>query len=205
MAHPYDDNGFRHYLKFYDFDMDWYEIAEPIGFDGAKYVKKQLANRWTRDVEYFAIDGLTFPDSFGDILATPRVYNPQGDLSSYMDYGLWYLLENRRLKGSEIKVGYKISRNGVDFREFELDNRDDDLTDGETYYKAKLVEKKIEKVIEDEGEQGESGLSYEVYKITEELFIRLTINTNSYGDDEFINGIEFVKPKEKNIVVYETI
>lgn len=140
MAHPYDDNGFRHYLKFYDFDMDWYEIAEPVGFDGAKYVKKQLPNRWTRDVEYFAIDGLTFPDSFGYRLTTPRVYNPQGDLSNYMDYGLWFLLENRRLKGSEMKVGYKISRNGVDFREFELDNRDADLTDGETYYKAKLVE-----------------------------------------------------------------
>jgi hypothetical protein len=120
--------------------MDWYEIAEPVGFDGAKYVKKQLANRWTRDVEYFAIDGLTFPDAFGDRLTTPRVYNPQGDLSNYMDYGLWYLLENRRVKGSEMKVGYKISRNGVDFREFELDNRDDDLTDGLTYYKCKLIE-----------------------------------------------------------------
>jgi len=140
MAHPYDDNGFRHYLKFYDFNMDWYEICEPVGFDGAKYVKKQLINRWTRDVEYFAIDGLTFPDAFSDRLVAPRVYNPQGNLSSYMDYGLWYLLENRRLKGSEMKVGYKISRNGVDFREFELDNRDDDLTDGETYYKCKLVE-----------------------------------------------------------------
>ena len=140
MAHPYDDNGFRHYLKFYDFNMDWYEICEPIGFDGAKYVKKQLPNRWTRDVEYFAIDGLTFPDVFGEKLTTPRFYNPQGDLSEYMDYGLWYLLENRRLKGSEMKVGYKISRNGVDFKEFELDNRDSDLTDGLTYYKSKLIE-----------------------------------------------------------------
>ena len=140
MAHPYDENGFRHYLKFYDFDMDWYEICEPVGFDGAKYVKKQLPDRWTRDVEYFAIEGLTFPNAFGEKLATPRTYNPQGDLSYYMDYGLWYLLENRRLKGSEMKVGYKISRNGVDFKEFELDNRDEDITDGETYYKSKLIE-----------------------------------------------------------------
>jgi hypothetical protein len=140
MAHPYDENGFRHYLKFYDFNMDWYEICEPVGFDGAKYVKKQLPNRWTRDVEYFAIEGLTFPNAFGEKLATPRTYNPQGDLSHYMDYGLWYLLENRRLKGSEMKVGYKISRNGVDFKEFELDNRDEDITDGETYYKSKLIE-----------------------------------------------------------------
>jgi hypothetical protein len=140
MAHPYDDKGFRHYLKFYDFNMDWYEICEPIGFDAAKYVKKQLANRWTRDVEYFAIDGLTFADTSGQRLPAPRVSNPQGDLSEFMDYGLWYLLENRRLKGSEMKVGYKVSRNGVDFKEFELDNRDEDLTDGLTYYKCKLVE-----------------------------------------------------------------
>lgn len=140
MAHPYDDNGFRHYLKFYDFNMDWYEIPEPIGFDGAKYVKKQLPNRWTRDVEYFAIDGLTFPDAFGDRLPSSRVFNPQGDTSDYMDYGFRFLMENRRLKGSEMKVGYKVSRNGVDFKEFELDNRGDDVTDGETYYKAKLIE-----------------------------------------------------------------
>ena len=129
MAHPYDENGFRHYLKFYDFDMDWYEIAEPIGFDGAKYVKKQLPNRWTRDVEYFAIDGLTFPDAFNSRLAEARVYNPQGDTSEYMDYGFEFLMENRRIKGSEMKVGYKISRDGLDFREFELDCREEDLTE----------------------------------------------------------------------------
>lgn len=140
MAHPYDENGFRHYLKFYDFYMDWYEIAEPIGFDGAKYVKKQLSNRWTRDVEYFAIDGLTFPDAFGSRLSEARVYNPQGDTSDYIDYGFEFLMENRRIKGSEMKVGYKISRNGVDFREFELDSRENDLTDGETYFKCKLIE-----------------------------------------------------------------
>ena len=140
MAHPYDENGFRHYLKFYDFDMDWYEIAEPIGFDGAKYVKKQLPNRWTRDVEYFAIDGLTFPNAFNEKLQESRVFNPQGDISHYMDYGFHFLMENRRLKGSEMKVGYKISRNGIDFKEFELDNRGDDVTDGETYYKSKLIE-----------------------------------------------------------------
>lgn len=140
MAHPYDENGFKHYLKFYDFNMDWYEISEPIGFDGAKYVKKQIANRWTRDVEYFAIDGLTFPNAFNEKLQESRVFNPQGDISHYMDYGFHFLMENRRLKGSEMKVGYKISRNGIDFKEFELDNREEDLTDGETYYKSKLIE-----------------------------------------------------------------
>ena len=140
MAHPYDDNSFKHYLKFYDFDMDWYEICEPVGFDGAKYVKKQLDNRWTRDVEYFAIDGLTFIDAFGEALDIPQVLNAQGDLSYNLSYGLNFLLENRKFKGSEMKVGYKISRNGIDFKEFELDNRGEDITDGETYYKAKLIE-----------------------------------------------------------------
>ena len=78
MAHPYDNNGFTHELKFYDFGMDWYEIAEPIGFDGAKYVKRSLKNGlWARDVEYFAIEGLTFPrESSGKRLPAPRVDNP---------------------------------------------------------------------------------------------------------------------------------
>ncbi len=140
MAHPYDEKGFRHYLKFYDFNMDWYEISEPVGFDGAKYVKEQLPNRWARDLEYFAIDGIRFVDARGIRTVTPFVWNPQGDISNHLDYGLAFLLENRRLKGSEMKVGYKISRNGVDFREFELDSRDEDLTDGETYFKCKLIE-----------------------------------------------------------------
>jgi len=140
MAHPYDDNGFRHYLKFYDFGMDWYEISEPVGFDGAKYVKEQLPNRWGRDLEYFAIDGIRFVDARGIRTVAPFVWNPQGDVSNHLDYGLAFLLENRRIRGSEMKVGYKVSRNGADFKEFELDSRDEDLTDGETYFKCKLIE-----------------------------------------------------------------
>lgn len=140
MAHVYDDNGFRHFLKFYDFGMDWYEISEPIGFDGAKYVKRRLESAmFARDVEYFAIEGLEFPDAFGQKMTTSRTYNPQGDLSEFMDYGFHFIMENRRLKGSEMKIGYKISRNDLDFREFEFSNEGVD-TDGQTYYKCKLVD-----------------------------------------------------------------
>jgi hypothetical protein len=60
MISPIDNNGFKHELKFYDFNMDWYEIPEPIGFDAAKFVIKQDKS-WGRDITYFAIDGLTFP------------------------------------------------------------------------------------------------------------------------------------------------
>lgn len=52
--------------------------------------------------------------------------------------------------------------------------------------------------------QGEEGLSYEVYEI-EGFYVKLTITTDSYGDDESIQGVEFVQPQQKTITVYETI
>lgn len=54
-------------------------------------------------------------------------------------------------------------------------------------------------------DQGEEGLSYEVYDIGLEdgLFLKLTITIDSYGDSEKISGIEFVRGKEKTITVYE--
>lgn len=139
MISPIDNSGFKHELKFYDFDRDWYEIAEPIGFDSAKFVMKQ-ERMWARDLTYFAIDGLTFPKAKGLLIETAQQVNPQGDFYNRLDYGLFWLLENRRIKGSEMKVGYRVSVNGVVFREFELDTRDDSLTDGKTYFKCKLIE-----------------------------------------------------------------
>jgi len=139
MISPIDNDGFKHELKFYDFGMAWYEIPEPIGFDGAKFVMKQDKS-WARDVTYFAIDGLTFPRQLSDRLSTPRQINPQGDFCDYLDYGIEWLLANRREKGSEMKVGYRVSVGGVVFREFELDTRDDAFTDGKDWFKCKLIE-----------------------------------------------------------------
>jgi hypothetical protein len=58
-----------------------------------------------------------------------------------------------------------------------------------------------------DGEQGEEGLTYEFYEVKgeENLFIRLTITTDSYGDNESIQGVQFVRPKEKTVTVFETI
>ena len=56
-----------------------------------------------------------------------------------------------------------------------------------------------------EGSQGESNIYHEIYSWDSEMFIRLTINTDSYGSNEFINGIAFVKPIQKTISSFEPI
>lgn len=69
-----------------------------------------------------------------------------------------------------------------------------------TKYEQRIVEHEID----GEGSQGDEGLSYEVYKVPfeEGLFLKLKITTDSYGDNESIAGVEFVKPIEKKILQY---
>ena len=55
---------------------------------------------------------------------------------------------------------------------------------------------------------GEEEMIYnweEVYDVGLEdgMFVKLNIQTNSYGYDEFIVGLEFVQAQEKKITVYE--
>jgi len=60
--------------------------------------------------------------------------------------------------------------------------------------------------IDGEGDQGEEGLKYEVYHIPKtEFYIRLEIRTDSYGDNQSVTGIQFVKPTEKIVKVFESI
>jgi hypothetical protein len=55
-----------------------------------------------------------------------------------------------------------------------------------------------------DGEQGEEGVSYEVYKLPiDNLYVKLKITTDSYGDNEAVSGIEFVSPVEKTVTTYE--
>jgi hypothetical protein len=69
-----------------------------------------------------------------------------------------------------------------------------------------LIEKIVEKEIDsDYGEQGESSIYHEVYPFDSEVFIKLTINTDSYGYNEFINGVQFVKPIQKTVTSFESI
>ena len=45
----------------------------------------------------------------------------------------------------------------------------------------------------------------EVYDVGLEkgMFLKLKVETDSYGDNEFIRGVEFVRGKEKTVIVYE--
>ena len=65
------------------------------------------------------------------------------------------------------------------------------------------ITQQVLKTIDPDGEQGESGLSYEVYKLTDDLYIKLTIGTDSYGDNEHVTGVEFVQPKQKVVTEFE--
>ena len=53
-------------------------------------------------------------------------------------------------------------------------------------------------------EEGEEGKSYEVFKIGD-VYVKLEITTDSYGDNEQITGIEFVKPIVKQVTDFESI
>ncbi len=60
----------------------------------------------------------------------------------------------------------------------------------------------------DEGEQGEYNKIFKYYKhpgLPVGIFMRETWNTDSYGSNEAIVSVEFVKGKEKQITVFEPI
>lgn len=63
----------------------------------------------------------------------------------------------------------------------------------------------ISNVDPDHPSQGKEGEEVEVYDIglPDGMFLMLTINTDSYGDNERVSGIQFVKAKEKKVLVYE--
>lgn len=58
------------------------------------------------------------------------------------------------------------------------------------------------------GHQGEHNEYFKFYKhpeLPEGVFMRETYNTDSYGDNDFIVKVEFVKGKEKQITVFEPL
>lgn len=77
---------------------------------------------------------------------------------------------------------------------------------------GKRIERTVIKDLNDEhyggeGSQGDSNEIYEVYPIEGEtgLFIKLEIGSDSYGDNEFVAGIEIVRPVEKLVTLFEPI
>ena len=56
--------------------------------------------------------------------------------------------------------------------------------------------------------QGDYNEYFTIWKIKdpefgEGMFIKATVHTDSYGDNEFVKGIEFVKGKSKTVTIYE--
>ena len=122
MNNPLDTNAFTHYLRFISLGKtELYQIAEPIGFDAANFVKQQEAKRYARSIEYGSIDNLTFVDAVGQYIETPQIINPQGDSSNYLDYGLQWLLSIYKDFWFESKVEYVLEKNGVQFSNGMLD------------------------------------------------------------------------------------
>ena len=137
---PIDTDAFKHELQFADFNSNWYEICEPIGFDGAEFIIEQNSGRYSRDVVKFAVDKLKFVDANGGLATTTQQINPQGDYSEFKDYALQWLLYAIKLKGFEAKVYYKLSANGTTLRIFQFDFTEEPLTDGKTYVECKLID-----------------------------------------------------------------
>ena len=87
--------------------------------------------------------------------------------------------------------------------------------DGFTQFRWKNRDKKIDdEVIKDinalydgEGMQGDSSEIHEIYDmgLKDGLFVKLVINTDSYGDNEYVDNVQFVQGKEKTITVYEYV
>lgn len=73
--------------------------------------------------------------------------------------------------------------------------------------KKRISKEIIYEVNGENGEQGQEGLAYEFFDIGLEdgVVLKMTITTDSYGDNETVSGIEFVKPIKKEVTVFETI
>jgi hypothetical protein len=134
---------FKHYLRFNDLEFiaGLYEICEPIGFDGALFIKEQEANRYARTTEAFAVDTIELPNELGALLDEPRIYNELGNTIQYMDWGYHLLKYNNEIKGFESSVDYILEYNGTQMELGELDFTENGFTDGLTYFKFKVIQK----------------------------------------------------------------
>lgn len=72
--------------------------------------------------------------------------------------------------------------------------------------KFKKVSNSIVDNLRGEDRQGEYNEIIEVYSLgVDDLHIRLTLRTNSYGYDEAVHSIQIVKPVVKQVTDFETV
>jgi len=138
-TNPIENNEFRFFLKFKDFNDVWYETPEWIGFDGLKFVTKQTSDGYAKDINYI-LEDVRFVDTEGKTIDTPQIVNPQGDISYRLDYALEWWFYALKEKGFEASVEGKITKNNVDFKIYEADLTAEDTTDGKTYVKVKWID-----------------------------------------------------------------
>ena len=138
---PLDTNEFSFWLRFNSLSQtNWYQISEPIGFDGAKFVIEQESQRFARSVKYGAIDKLKFLNEKGEKTSTTQVVNPQGDISDYLDYGFEWLSHTYSIYGFESDVDLLIRIDNIDFQIYGLNFKDKDITDKYTYFQCNLID-----------------------------------------------------------------
>lgn len=77
------------------------------------------------------------------------------------------------------------------------------LADLEALRNTKPVKRDVLSTNENEI-QGVEGVINEVYEV-DGFFLKLTIKTDSYNDNERVTGIEFVQPIEKVITTFESL
>lgn len=69
----------------------------------------------------------------------------------------------------------------------------------------KVSDSKIDNLRGDE-RQGEYDELFEIYSLGEDdLHIKLTLRTDSYGDNEFVHSIQIVKPIVKQVTDFEPV
>ena len=70
----------------------------------------------------------------------------------------------------------------------------------------KITSEVIKQIDGDYGSQGDEGQTFEIYSTPiEGVYVKLDVRTDSYGDNEFVHGLAFVKPVEKVVQFFEPI
>jgi hypothetical protein len=131
----------KHFLKFVSLGIEeLYQIAEPIGFDGAKYVIEQNSKRYSRDIKS-SLSKLRLVNAVNGTIETDQVINPFGDVSNRLDYGLDWVFPILKEYGFEAKIEYILEDNGTQFEVGLCDFSQKGFTDWKTYVEFNLIDK----------------------------------------------------------------
>lgn len=82
-----------------------------------------------------------------------------------------------------------------------------DLSQYTLQKKFKLVESNEPRNYWSEKNQGDTSTKTEIYEVDKDkkVFLKISRQTDSYGDNESVVGISFVTPKEVKVTAFEAI